>query len=59
MIGLAKIGVLAAHFGTQRCQLGPDEGSGERDEAAQSPHAENQEGGRNLAGNDVRINEDA
>ncbi|HEY2094244.1 MAG TPA: hypothetical protein VGJ81_20440 [Thermoanaerobaculia bacterium] len=55
MVGVAKIGVLAASLGTQRRELGINERAEERDDAAGDPRAEDECGRMYLACDDIRL----
>jgi hypothetical protein len=57
--GFAEVGVLPAHLGASRGQLGVDERARERDRATGEPRAEDEEGRVHLLRDDVRVDEDA
>ena len=58
-VGLAQVGVLPAHRGAQRGELGVDEGPGEGDEAAEAPRGQDERRRAHLPRHDVGVHEDA
>ena len=55
----AKISVLAADHGQPRGEFGVNEAAKERDEAARDPHRQDEEGGVDAFGDEIRIDENS
>ena len=59
MIGFPQVRVLATQMWAARGKLGIDKSSGERDQPARDPCAQNQGRRMNLSSNNVRVDKDA
>ena len=59
MKGVAEIGVLASEIGSEDGEFGVDESAGESGKTAENPSAEDEGGGVNFFGDNVRVDENA